>query len=160
MGIPQEVLDLENRSIGVGGEPTHADAYAILRERWIAGDRNRELGLHLMFLAWYGMVEPPFITGFVDGNDLTTTLLQTFIEVHDYFDPSTSGDVEILYAFGLFAHLFGFMLDDPKTWDFRAEEYKKLYRQIAPNGIDPTIFDGRGAYGDYYGHQARVAGGY
>ena len=160
MDIPVEALELENRSIGIGGEPTLADAYAILRERWIAGDRNRELGLHLMFLAWYGMVEPPFLTGFLEENEINGSLMQTLTEVHNFFQPRTAEDAELLYAFGLAAHLFGFMFDDPTTWELRGEEYRKLYRQIAPNGIDPTIFDGREAYGDYYGHQARIAGGY
>lgn len=160
MGIPQEALELENRSIGVDGEPTLADAYAILREKWIAGDRNRELGLHLMFLAWYGMVEPPFLTGFFERNELNESLMQTFAEVHDFFEPNIGKDAEVLYAFGLAAHLFGFIFDQPKTWELRAAEYRKLYRDAEPNGLDPNIFKDRGAYGDYYGHQARVKGGY
>ena len=58
MPIPQKALDLENRSIGISGEPTLAEAYKILKEQWQSGDRDRELGLHLMFLAWFGNTEP------------------------------------------------------------------------------------------------------
>ena len=67
MPIPEEALDLENRSIGINGEPTLAAAYEILKNQWNNGERDRELGLHLMFLAWYGTSEPEYITGFSDS---------------------------------------------------------------------------------------------
>jgi len=51
MPIPHEALDLENRSLAAKGEPTLGEAYKLLKERWLDGDRHRELGLHLMFLA-------------------------------------------------------------------------------------------------------------
>lgn len=51
MPISQKALDLENRSIGINGEPTLAAAYEILKEQWNSGDRDREIGLHLMFLS-------------------------------------------------------------------------------------------------------------
>ena len=43
MSIPQKALELENRNIGINGEPTLADAYKILKEQWRNGDRDREL---------------------------------------------------------------------------------------------------------------------
>ena len=52
MPIPHEALDLENRSVGTNGKPTLAEAYKLLKKPWFDGDRDRELGLHLMFLAW------------------------------------------------------------------------------------------------------------
>jgi hypothetical protein len=39
-------------------------------------------------------------------------------------------------------------------------EYRKRYRDLLPNGIDPTIFHNRGAYGAYYCGQAKISGGY
>ena len=61
MGIPQEALELEERAIQ--GEPTLGRAYELLLGQWNSGDRSRELALHLMFLAWYLCIEPPFLTG-------------------------------------------------------------------------------------------------
>ena len=165
MAIPREALELENRNIGVDGEPTLADAYVILRAKWLEGDRDRDLGLHLMFLAWYGATEPDHITGFTKPWEETRSeLLPVFKEVHDYFAPEIGSDTEMLYVVGLIAHMQWFMLDDDmdiaKAWEKRSEEYHKQYRKLAPNGIDPEIFSNRGAYGDYFEGQAKVEGGY
>ncbi len=160
MPIPQNALDLENRSIGVNGEPTLAVAYEILKEQWQSGDRDRELGLHLMFLAWYGLIEPDFVTGFSETDGSGQERMQMLTEVHTYFEPQIYQDAEMLYVFGLMAELFWFMLDDAPTWEKRSIEYHQHYRALLPNGIDPTIFYNRGAYGDYYFGQAKVKNGY
>jgi hypothetical protein len=160
MPIPQKALELENRSIGVNGEPTLADAYVILKEQWRDGGRDRETGLHLMFLAWYGLVEPGHLTGFSEIEELKRELNQTLKEVHAYFEPQIYQDAEMLYAFGLAAHMFWFMFDDASAWEKRGVEYRRRYRALAPKGIDPKIFRNRGAYGEYYAGQAKVEGGY
>lgn len=69
MTIPQEALDLESRHIGRDAEPTLAPAYEILKKHWQGGNRDRDLGLHLMFLAWYGQIEPGSLTGFTDAKE-------------------------------------------------------------------------------------------
>lgn len=63
MGVPHDVLELENRSPGCDGEPTLFRAYELLLAAWRRGSRDREVGLHLMFLAWYLLCEPPHLTG-------------------------------------------------------------------------------------------------
>ena len=160
MPIPQEALELENRSIGVDGEPTLADAYEILKKQWCEGDRDRELGLHLMFLAWYGLIEPGHLTGFSECEELTRELNQTLKEVHVYFEPQIYQDAEMLYAFGLAAHMFWYMFDDASAWEKRSIEYRHCYRALAPNGIASAIFRHRAAYGEYYAGQSEVDNGY
>jgi len=156
MSIPQEATDLENRSLGTDGEPTLGEAYKILKQRWIDGDRDREVGLHLMFLAWYGIIEPAHLTGFEESYEMRDELSQTLREVHEYFEPKIYQDAEMLYAIGLAAHMFGFMFDNASTWEKRAIEYRKRYHALAPNGIDPATFYNRGAYGAYYAGQATI----
>jgi hypothetical protein len=160
MPISQKALDLENRSIGINGEPTLAAAYEILKEQWNSGDRDRELGLHLMFLAWYGLIEPGHLTGFFENKELTSELNQMLSEVHDYFEPQIYDDAEMLYVFGLAANMFWYMFDNASEWEKRSIEYQKRYRALMPNGIDPGIFQNRGAYGEYYSGQAEIDGGY
>ncbi len=160
MPILHTALDLENRSIGVDGEPTLAAAYVILREQWKNGDRDRELGLHLMFLSWYGIIEPGHLTGFSETDELRNELMQMFTKVHAYFEPQIYQDVELLYVFGLAAHMFWFMFDNASAWEKRSIEYRHRFRALAPNGIDQAIFRNRGAYGEYYAGQAKVEGGY
>jgi hypothetical protein len=160
MPIPREALDLENRTIGINGEPTLAAAYVILKEQWQSGDRDRELGLHLLFLAWYGLIEPAHLTGFTETEEEKRELDRVFTEVHAYFEPLINGDAEMLFTVGLAAHMFWYMFDDAPVWEERAERYRHLYRALLPDGIDPEIFSGRGAYGEYYAGQAAVPGGY
>lgn len=159
--IPKEVLELENRSIGINGEPTLYAAYKILKQSWDDGDRDREVGLHLLFLSWYGIVEPQHITGFPESVDVMDLGLQTvFSEIHDYYASEIHRDPEMLYVVGLIAHVHGFMFTDPEKWEIIANDYRWRYRTFYPDGIDPKIFVGRGAYGDYFSAQAKVEGGY
>jgi len=160
MPIPSEALDLENQSIGVNGEPTLAAAYDILKDQWDRGVHDRELALHLFFLSWYGLVEPSYLTGFSEHADCRDGLNQTLSEVHGYLEPQIGDDAEILYVVGLAAHMFWFMFRDSEAWKQRATDYHQRYRTLAPNGIDPTVFRNRGAYGCYYAHQRAVKNGY
>lgn len=158
MPIPREALELENRAIGIGGEPTLAAAYLILKREWDSGNRDRELGLHLLFLAWYGLVEPEQYTGFTEIEEEKRELRQMFTDVHAYFEPQIHEDAEMLYTVGLAAQMFWYMFDDAPLWEERAESYRRIFRALLPDGIDPEIFSGRGAYGEYYAGHAAVPG--
>jgi len=160
MSIPTQALELENRNNGIDGEPTLSAAYDMLKTCWRSGDRDREIALHLFFLSWYGLIEPSYLTGFEDRPDIREDLNKMLAETHDYLEPLTSNDAEILYIAGLAAHLFWFMFGDAEAWRQRALDYRTCYRMLAPNGIDPAVFHNRGAYGHYYAHQAGVKDGY
>lgn len=153
MPISQIVIEFENQS-------ELNEAYKILKNQWKDGERDREVGLHLMFLAWYGTVEPRHLTGFAETTEEKTELNETFNEVHDYFEPQILQDAEMLYVFGLVANMFWYMFENSSEWEKRAVEYQKRYRELMPDGIDPKIFQGRGAYGEYYLWQAKVVNGY
>ena len=158
MTLPQDVLDLEARSIG--GEPTLSDAYRILKESWQNGSRDRELGLHLMFISWYGIIEPEHLTGFLDDAETVRELNNSLAAVHTAFEPEIDDDPEMLYAFGLAANMFWFMFENPKEWKRISIEYRRRYRELKPNGLDVSIFSSRGAYGAYYAGQAATKNGY
>lgn len=160
MSIPHAVLELENRFCGEEGEPTLAAAFDILYDHWQAGERNRELGLHLMFISWYGIIEPEHITGFSNDVAKQKQLQQVFAETHRYFEPQIVDDAELLFAFGLAVQMFWFMFDDAAIWEQRAKQYRLRYRELAPAGIRPEVFHNRGAYGAYYAKQSDVIGGF
>jgi len=63
MPISAKVMELEIQSVGAHGAPTLGAAYELLRDQWRSGERDRELALHLIFLAWYLNLEPPHLTG-------------------------------------------------------------------------------------------------
>jgi len=94
MNIPHEALELENRFLGPNQEATLAAAYQILRKHWDAGGCERETGLHLMFLSWYGIVEPQHITGFPEDLGVQRNLQQTLARMHFHFDPWIHDDVD------------------------------------------------------------------
>jgi hypothetical protein len=160
VSIPPEALALENAHIGEKGQPTLAKAYAILVERWRSGDRDRELALHLLFICWYGQVEPDHVTGFVTDEKTTVELQRVFNDVFQYVEPQVEKDPEMLYVVGLMAKLVSWVLGDSHEWESRSERYRQLYRDQRPGGIDPAVFAGRGAYGEYFGSQAQVENGY
>ena len=155
-------MELENRYFSDRGEPTLGPAFALILDQWRSGARDRELGLHLLFLAWYLMVEPSFLTGFDETRVSSEELAAVFHEVHDWLLPDGIGtqDAEALYAVGLMAALSPWLLGDIEEWTRRSEAYRNRYRELLPHGLDPEVFDGRGAYGEYFGSQAAVKGGY
>ncbi len=167
MTLPPDVLELENRSIGRDGAPMLASAYERLKQYWDAGNHEREVALHLLFLAWYGLCEPAHITGF-ETHDMRSDglpawydqLQDTFNQVHKAIEFQIDDDPEMLYVVGLMAHLFPYLLGDEREWTDRSERYRQRYRTLLPTGISPSVFEHRGAYGDYFAHQARVEGGF
>jgi hypothetical protein len=160
MSIPVEALTLEKFHLDSDGQPSLARAFEILLEHWNRGARDRELALHLLFLSWYGLIEPEHLTGFDSSLASQERLRSTFNEIHDFVRPEIERDSEMLYVVGLMAHLAPWLLGDYDDWEQRSMQYRRLYRGLTPNGLDPSIFDGRGAYGEYFQGQVAVIDGY
>jgi len=159
--FPARALELENQSIGAHGTPTLGAAYVLLRDEWRLGHRDRELALHLMFLAWYLMIEPPHLTGLDPAQIDGTELREVFTDVHTVtVGRAETTDPEALYVVGLMAHLAPWLLGPEDEWAARSKLYRSRYRQLLPNGIDPRTFEDRGAYGSYFRGQAAATGGY
>lgn len=158
--LPEEVISLERRSIGANGEPTLSAAYTVLVRHWQEGNRDRDVGLHLMFLAWYLMVEPPYLTGLDGSSQVANGLRAQFNEVYAHFAEAQKDDAEFLYTVGLMAQVSPWSLGDESEWSKLSRAYRTRYRRIYPEGMDPTVFDATHAYGDYFNHHALVKGGY
>jgi len=127
--------------------------YRQLREGWLAGDRDREHALHLLFLAWMHWADPSFVTGMPDD----ARAVELWHEVFAHFGGEHSSDAEFLHVAGLMAHLFPWVLGDEPAWAAAAEHMKARSLQFRPEGFTPDSFEGRGDFGDYFAHQARVA---
>lgn len=160
MGMPREALKFENRSLGDGGEPTLFRAYELLLAEWRRGSRDREVGLHLMFLSWYLLCEPAHFTGHDERAAPASGLTAAFREVHEHFLPGIERDSEAHYVVDLMAHLFPWLLGDAAEMEAHAQRYRALYRELAPAGLDPGVFAGRGAYAEHFATQSQVSGGY
>ena len=51
MTISEKAMDVDNRSVGSSARPVLGTTGELLRDRWRSNERDRELALHLMFLA-------------------------------------------------------------------------------------------------------------
>lgn len=161
MAMPRAILDLENRHIGATGEATLGLALNLAKRAWRSGDRDRELALHLLFLAWYCNLEPAHLTGYTESSFPSDELAGLFNEAYRELEPHIHDDAECLYVVGLIATLTPFLLgDDEATWQSRSARFEKRYRALCPSGLPVAHFDGRGAYGDYFARQIAVRGGY
>jgi hypothetical protein len=149
------VLGLETRAIGAHGAPTYGPAFKLLLEHWHSHPPEREVALHLMFLAWYIGMEPPHLTGWTEALCPQVDVRRAFTDAHDWLLPhgAKSDDAEALYVVGLMARLGPWIIGDDTEWTKRSEAYVARYRELRPNRMDPAVFAGRGAYGDYFmGH--------
>ena len=161
MSLPQSILELERRDAEPGGEPTLGLALEVAIEEWRAGNRDRELRLHLLFLCWYCNLEPPFVTGLDDSRVPSSGLPALFEEVYATLAEGIYDDPEGLYVVGLMAQLASWCVgDDPAMWEARGREFIARYRQLLPGGLPATAFEGRGAYGDYFAGQVVVTSGF
>jgi hypothetical protein len=129
------------------------EEYRQLRNGWLAGDRDRERALHLLFLAWMHWADPPFVTGMLDDSGAT----ELWHKVYAHFGGEGSADAEFLHVAGLMAQLFPWELGDERAWEAAAERMKVRSLQLRPEGFSPELFEGRGRFGRYFAHQARVA---
>jgi len=148
MPISDRVMELERQSIGTHGRPTLGAAYELLHEQWQSGERDREVALHLMFLAWYLIVEPSHLTGLDETRVSIADLPAVFVEVHDWLLPDgiASTDAEALYVAGLPASMFPWELGDDRLWTARSESYRARLRQLPPPGDRASVFHVRSAY--------------
>lgn len=125
--------------------------YTELKARWLAGERDRELGLRLMFFAWMHWADPPFVTGLIDD----PVAEELWRDVFAYSGGETSIDAEFLFVSGIMAELFPFALGDEKEWSQRGSRMKSRAMNLQPTAFSLSTFDNRGEYGTYFAHQLR-----
>jgi hypothetical protein len=158
--LPPEVRLLEQRSLGAPGEATLGEAYALLLNYWRSGSRDRDIGLHLLFLAWYLMLEPAHITALGEDAPAAQELQSTFSEVHSRYVGPLANDAEFLYVVALMALQSPLLLGDQESWTELGENYRAKYRSLCPQGISADVFDKSNAYGNYFAEQVRVKNGF
>ena len=125
--------------------------YKELKTRWLAGERDRELGLHLMFFAWMHWADPPFVTGLTDDPDAE----RLWRDVFAYSDGEASTDAEFLFVSGLMAALFPHAIGAEGDWSERGSRMKARALNLQPAALQPSAFENRGEYGKYFAHQLR-----
>lgn len=123
--------------------------YRRLKASWENGSREREGALRLLYLTWMHWADPLYVTGFTEDDDV----VPLWRAICEYFGGEASEDAEFLHVAGLMASLTPEELGD--EWIMGAQRMESRSRFLQPNGFWSEHFSGRGAYGDYFAHQAR-----
>ena len=147
-----QITVIENEYRVPIGKPILGKAYGMLKARWEAGERDPETGLRLMFFAWYGNAEPPYLTGieFELGEGP-----QIFQEVFSFFGGLECGVPELLFVVGVMAEIAVFACGEDEEWTAIGNFCARAARELRPSGYPPEHYEGRGAYGDYFALMTR-----
>ncbi|GEM_PF-657498 len=145
-----EIDAIEHCYTGANGAPSLGKAFAMLKQRWGAGARDRETALRLMFLAWYAFAEPTPFTGLPYGEDTGTPFREAFEELGG----EASSDAEFLFSIGVMMAVAAYGVGHEAEWEAIGERCAERARLLRPEGFHPEHFLGMGAYGEYMAHQA------
>ena len=153
MSVCEKVTALEDAHRGRAPEeePSLWRAYDLLLEQWNAGVRDHEITLRLAFLAWYSWAEPAFLTGL---REAPPSLVCDLFEALEPFD-----DEEARFALHVMIEVSGDLLSDQdlRLKDFVDRNQRRLDKRYC---LTPALYSGRGAYGDYFFHQAQFQANY
>ncbi|WP_299326685.1 hypothetical protein [Parasphingopyxis sp.] len=127
------------------------ETYKELKAQWLAGDRDRERNLNLMFLAWYHWAEPSFLTDFEEDSQAVGLWKSIFA----HFGGDSSNDIEFLFAAGIMVNIASYMLGDEDEWMQRGKAMIRQAMSVQEEALPLSTFDNRGDYGDYFAHQLR-----
>lgn len=149
-----DITAIEDRYV-VGGLPSLGDAHAALLASWRNQEADREACLRLMFLTWYSCSEPNSLTG-LPGDTDTDLFRSLFV----HLGGEKTLDREVMFAVGVMGSTFPYCCGDEGTWKPIATMLKRRYQEL-PEGerLQLGDFDGRGAYGSYFGHMLTVGSG-
>jgi hypothetical protein len=146
-----EITSVEDRYAGPKGKPSLGEAFSMLQSRWSAGARDRETSLRLAFLAWYAHAEPNGYTGLPDDQELTSSIFSAAL---DALGTEQTSDPEVCYTLGLMAKMFPWAISVKQQayWAAVGERLSARAHSLVPQGLPPSLFSERGAYGRYFAH--------
>lgn len=147
----QEIAEVESRYTGNRGSPSLGEAYDMLLARWRSGARDPETGKRLLFLAWYSLAEPTWLTG-LRADPAPFDVVR---EVFDAFGGEGATDPEFLACLTLMTRVAPFALgEELEDWVRIGREFEHRAPRLGRD-IVPESFEDRGAFGYYFEHQAR-----
>lgn len=146
--IDWDSISAAERQYVVEGKPALGKAYQLILQKCAAEPDDREAALRLLFLSWYCCSEPPYLTGLVDIKNAATV----FREIYYSFGGTESDDEEFLFVAGYMASLFPFCCGEAAEWLEHGKRCLTKLRRIASIPSDSAVFEGRGAYGQYFAH--------
>ena len=150
-----EINKSEEGYLGPEGGPVLGHSFEMLLARWTAGERDRETALRLLFLSWYAGCEPPFLTGLPSDMDTMGICSETFA----ILGGAETSDPEVCFVVGVMSELFPWCLGAETYWLETGQLLARRAAMLQPGGPPPSVFSGRGAYGEYFSHMLSAQAG-
>ena len=150
-----EINTAEQGYLGPNGGPVLGQAFDMLLARWAAGERDRETALRLLYLSWYANCEPPFLTGLPTERDTASICSEAFAALGG----TDTSDPEVCFVVGLMAELFPWCLGDEAYWVEVGHLLTHRAVKLQLGGPSPSVFAGRGAYGEYFSQMLSARAG-
>ncbi|WP_158880377.1 hypothetical protein [Rhodanobacter sp. L36] len=149
----EAITKVEDLYSGPQGQPSLGEAFIMLQARWASGARDRETCLRLAFLSWYSCAEPNGYTGLPNDQELTSEIFANALAA---LGGELSSDPEVCYTLGLMAKMFPWAIcaKNQTHWRHVGQRLTLRAEAIAPQGLTPSEFVSRGAYGQYFSHQS------
>jgi hypothetical protein len=120
-----------------------------LLAQWLNGSQTREGALRLLFLSWYSCSEPPHLSG-LEGVKPQEGLVDGLFK---FLGGEETQDVEVLFVIAVMGEVAAWCLGEDDRWRTTANIFRSRLDNRVP---DSELFAGRGAYGEYFAHQAQT----
>lgn len=116
----------------------------------VRGSADARGGSGLLFLAWYACSEPQYLSG-LEGVAPPEGLIDDLFE---FLGGEDAQDAEVLFVVAVMSDVAASCLGDEQRWDRIAASFRSRLDGRIPT---PEVFAGRGQYGEYFSHQARIS---
>jgi hypothetical protein len=103
-------------------------AITAYEERYTLGENDKETVLRLLFLYWYALVEPPYITGLDDVCEPAVRFVTLFEESESKYQ----GDFEFSLIVGYLLSLAPFLFGDQEKWEDKSSELLARAAHLEP----------------------------
>ena len=133
-----DINDIE-QAFSVSAKPNAAvtgglmPAVALYEGRYFRGASDKETVLRLLFLYWYALAEPPYITG-LDG--VSEPALR-FTQLFEKAEPKYQHDAEFCWILGYLLSLDPFFFGNEEKWRDKSKALLARAFQLEPT--DPII---------------------
>jgi hypothetical protein len=143
----EKITAIEDEYHSSSHTPSLGRAYDALVFRWKEGARDRETALRLLFLIWFWLAEPPYLTGLKDVN--RTRINELFQSLGGEF----STDPEVLFVVTVMCQIAPWALGEEAYWREIGERFRLRLRERPQPGLSKQTFVRRGAYGHYFANR-------
>ncbi len=133
---------------GSDGQPL-PKSYEYLEACLLEKDPGKDVALHFLFVAWYLLVEPPYLTGLNEAEIPSSSIRQSISRIFAYLDQFIWTDTEAAIVVAHMIYIAPYLFGDEKNALHVRERILKTVEQ-PDEKQKANIFGNRGFYGHYF----------